>query len=264
MLPLPMRRRSTRRSTVRRGATALAVAAIASLAACSSGDDTDPATSGPPGSAPQAGGTSSTPPSSVSAAVTSAAPTPTPTTTTVAASTVPASPTSAPGSTGAPPTPPSTVTGTTDVPVTYASVEDEVAARYVAYWDARHAVLSGDALPDPNDPRLAAHAVGNQLAIVTTEVQRYHDEGRRVARPTVPADHQVVTVVSVDGDTAEVQECFVDDGMILDRATGAVLEDGVVTINMLGTMHRVDGAWKLAEVTVIQHWEGVAGCALAG
>lgn len=144
----------------------------------------------------------------------------------------------------------------------YGSVEEEITARFVAYWDARHQVLSSDTVPDPNDARLAAHAVGEQLAVVTGEVERYRDEGRRLARPDNPVGHQVVTVASVDGGSAEVQECFVDDGVIVDRASGAVLNDRVVTLNSRGVMHRVDGVWKLAEYRVIQSWEGVAGCAL--
>lgn len=148
-------------------------------------------------------------------------------------------------------------------PPVYGSAEEQVTARFVEYWDARHQVLAADTEPDPNDSRLAAHAVGEQLEVVRAEVQRYRDEGRRLTRAESPVNYQVVTVVSVDGDTAEVQECFVDDGVIVDRATGAVLNDRVVTLNSQAVLRRVDGLWKLAEYRVIQSWEGVAGCALA-
>lgn len=125
-------------------------------------------------------------------------------------------------------------------------------------------VLSADAPPDPADPRLGQHAVGERLDAFTAEVQRFRDEGLRLAAAAAPTGVQSVTVVSVDGDSAEVRECFVDDALVLDRATGAVVNDDLVTLSSRATVRRVDGVWKVAEVVVLQSWEGVAGCALAG
>jgi hypothetical protein len=140
---------------------------------------------------------------------------------------------------------------------------DEIVARYVSYWDARFAVLSGDEPGDPNDPRFAYFAIGAQLASASAETQRFNDQGRRLARPPDPVDLQRVVVQSINDEEAQLQECFVDDALVVDRASGSVIDDDVVTLNSTATMRFVDGVWKLEEATVIQRWEGVAGCALA-
>ena len=140
------------------------------------------------------------------------------------------------------------------------SVEDEIISRYVGYWDARLAANSGT--PDPNDPALREFATGRQLETVIAETRANLDEGLAFrARPN-PADFRKVTVVEVDGDRAVVQECFVDDGLVVRRDTGEVVNDTVATHNVRGELVRIDGAWRVSEARLVQRWEGVAGCAL--
>lgn len=140
------------------------------------------------------------------------------------------------------------------------SVEDEIIARYVGYWNARLAANSGT--PDPNDPALREFATGRQLETVIAETQANLDQGLAFrARPN-PADFRKVTVVEVDGDRAVVQECFVDDGLVVRRDTGEVVNDTVATHNVRGELVRIDGAWRVSEARLVQRWEGVAGCAL--
>jgi len=232
------------------------IASVALLASCSSND------------------TTATVPSSTNAAIAPTAPTTMRSTTTV--DVVPDSPpdNSPPASTTttadvtdssaattlAPPTspPPTTVPGEV-----FESVEEEIAARYVGFWDARFVVNSADAVGEPSDPRLAEYATGAQLEQVMADTQRFAEQGLRLARPPQPADFRQVEVVSIDGDTAMVQECYVDDGLLVDRTTGDVVNDAVSTHNVSATMHRIDGVWKVEAARLIQRWEGVEGCALA-
>ena len=140
------------------------------------------------------------------------------------------------------------------------SVEDEIIARYVGYWDARLAANSGT--PDPNDPALREYATGEQLEAVIAETRANLDQGLAFrARPN-PADIRTVAVVEVDGGHAVVQECFVDDGLVVRRDTGEVVNDTVATHNVRGELVRIDGAWRVSEARLVQRWEGVAGCAL--
>ena len=140
------------------------------------------------------------------------------------------------------------------------SVEDEIIARYVGYWDARLAANSGT--PDPNDPALREYATGEQLETVIAETRANLDQGLAFrARPN-PADVRTVTVVEVDGDRSVVQECFVDDGLVVRHDTGEVVNDTVATHNVRGELVRIDGAWRVSEARLVQRWEGVAGCAL--
>lgn len=69
--------------------------------------------------------------------------------------------------------------------------------------------------------------------------------------------------MNVDGTTAQLQECSVNDGVVYEVDSGQVIDDTVVTRSVEATMEQVDGVWKLAATRVVQSWEGVAGCALS-
>lgn len=142
------------------------------------------------------------------------------------------------------------------------SPQDEIIDRYVGFWDAR--AEANTATPNPDDPALSEFATGEQLERVIDETRQRRDDGLalRAAEPS-RTDH-TVTVVSVGADRAELQDCFVNDGVVYRVATGEVVDDSVVTRNVSAVMVLADGVWKLEQATVIQEWEGVAGCALAG
>lgn len=154
-----------------------------------------------------------------------------------------------------------TVVSTSDPSTPVDTTHQAIIEAYEGYWDARIAANTGT--PNPQDPALAQFATGNQLEAVIKETQENLDQGRAFLAAPNPATFRQVTVVSVDGDRAEVQECFVDDGQLIERATGAVINDTVATQSVLGTLRLVDGTWKVSGSDLIQRWEGVAGCALA-
>lgn len=131
---------------------------------------------------------------------------------------------------------------------------------YVGYWDARFAANTGT--PDPDDPALERYATGAQLEAVIAETRANLEQGTAFEAAPQPVDFRRVRVVEVEGDRAEVQECFVDDGRLVERGTGTVINDTVATQSVIGTLRYVDGAWKVSETKLIQRWEGVAGCAL--
>ena len=157
-----------------------------------------------------------------------------------------------------------TTTTTEATPVTTApgtTAEQEVIDRYVGYWNARFNANAG--VPNPDDPALRDFATGRQLDAVVAETQSNLDSGVAFERATEPHNIQRVTVVEIDGDRAVVQECVVDDGLVVSRDTGEVVDDSVSTHNVQAEMLRVDGVWKVSEARLLQQFEGVAGCALA-
>ncbi|MBK6856893.1 MAG: hypothetical protein IPG97_10195 [Microthrixaceae bacterium] len=157
-----------------------------------------------------------------------------------------------------------TTTTTEATPVTTApgtTAEQEVIDRYVGYWNARFNANAG--VPNPDDPALRDFATGRQLDAVVAETQSNLDAGVAFERATEPHNIQRVTVVEIDGDRAVVQECVVDDGLVVSRDTGEVVDDSVSTHNVQAEMLRVDGVWKVSEARLLQQFEGVAGCALA-
>lgn len=137
----------------------------------------------------------------------------------------------------------------------------EVVARYREFWDVRFEANRNPV--DPNDPRLEQLATGKQLETVLTETRQRLDQGLAVRRPEPSESRNRVKVIEVTGDTATLQDCATNDGIIYRVATGQVLDDSVVTRSVEATMRRVDGAWRLADTRVIQEWRGVSGCALS-
>jgi hypothetical protein len=141
------------------------------------------------------------------------------------------------------------------------AVRDEIVRRYLAYWEARRSANTG--IPDPASPALVALATGEQLAVVVGETQRNLDDGVTFQERPNPASIQRVRVVEVDGDRAEVQECVVDDELVVNRGTGAVVDDAITTHNVVANLERIDGEWRVSAARLVQRWEGIAGCALA-
>lgn len=141
------------------------------------------------------------------------------------------------------------------------STEEEIVARYIAYWDARFAANSGT--PNPDDPALRDFATGAQLDAVIAETRANLENGLAFRPAANPSDIQRVDVIQLEGDHAVVQECVVTDGVIYRRDTGEVVDGEVYTQNIRGELQYVDGAWRVSSARLIQQWEGVAGCAHA-
>jgi len=135
----------------------------------------------------------------------------------------------------------------------------EIVSRYKQFCEVRFELNRTPV--NPADPRLAQFATGKQLDNVVTETRQRLNQGLAVRRPEPSASKNRVKVVQVVGDTASLQDCATNDGVVYRVATGQVLDDGVVTRSVEATMRRVDGVWRLADSRVIQEWKGVAGCA---
>jgi hypothetical protein len=140
-------------------------------------------------------------------------------------------------------------------------VEEEVVERYEAFWEARFEANTDPVNPD--HPGLREYATGAQLENVIEETERNAREGRAFRRPENSQGRRTVDVTRIDGGTAVLQDCVVNDGIVYRVDTGEVLDDSVVTHNVEATMVQVDGEWKLEQARLVQRWEGVAGCALA-
>lgn len=141
------------------------------------------------------------------------------------------------------------------------SVEQEIAARYAAYWQARFDANQNP--PNPDHPGLREYATGEQLDNVVDETRRNLDDGLALRKPENSVARSSVRVVTVTGDEATLQECVVDDGIVYRFRTGEVVNDTVATHSVEASMRRVDGEWKVATTRLLQRWEGVAGCARA-
>lgn len=135
----------------------------------------------------------------------------------------------------------------------------DIAARYKQFWDVRYEANRNPV--NPSDPRFAQFATGKQLDNVVTETRQRRDQGLAIRRPDSSVSRNRVKVLEVTSDTARLQDCATNDGIVYRVATGQVVDDSVVTRSVEATMLKVDGAWRLADTRVLQEWKGVAGCA---
>ena len=177
------------------------------------------------------------------------------TSTTVAPTTQPT--TSAPQTTAAPDTSPTTEPTDVSTPI-----EEVVADQIRGYFDARGAANAAPA-PNPEDPRLAEFAVGEELAAVVANTQTRLDSGQAIR----PGDEGLADIrvgfVDAGASGASAAACAVDDGVIYDLATDAVVNDDVVTHTYQIDLELHDEVWKVSRIVRVQQWEGVAGCALS-
>lgn len=166
--------------------------------------------------------------------------------------------------TGLPSAVSSTTSGSTVPAVTATTppAEDVVIVdRYKKFWEARLAANQAPANPD--FPDLRTFATGEQLDQVILETRQRRDKGLAIKKPSRSAYERRVKLVSIEGDSAVVQDCVTDDLIVYKVATGEVVDDATITRNVSATMRRVDGTWRLAAARLVQEWKGVAGCALS-
>lgn len=135
-----------------------------------------------------------------------------------------------------------------------------VLERYLAYWDARFEVNEEPASADV--ALLEEYATGAQLEAARAEAARLNTEGLAFRLPPNSVTRREPRVVSLADGMAEIQDCDINDGILYRTSTGEVVDDSVVTRNVSAVMRLVDGEWRLESATVLQQWDGVAGCAL--
>ncbi|MBT8239770.1 MAG: hypothetical protein KJN63_00920 [Acidimicrobiia bacterium] len=155
---------------------------------------------------------------------------------------------------------PSTTTATPTEPEV--AIEEVVADRIRGYFAARETANAAPA-PNPDDPLLAEFAVSEELAAVTANTQTRLNAGQAI-RPGEQGLADIrVGFVDAGASAVKAAACAIDDGVIFDVATGAVVNDDVVTHNYQINLELHDGVWKLSRIVRVQQWEGVAGCALS-
>ncbi len=171
------------------------------------------------------------------------------------AATTTAAPTVAPAPTTA------TTVPTTTVPATTTTAVDEeaaVIAAYLAYWDAFFAVTNPGQPDSPLIDQVATGEAAERLRDVAAD-RLATNLATRLPEPSV-SSHSV-SVVAIEGDTAEIRDCLVDDSYKLDLATGEITDDAVATSLLAVRMVRTEQGWKLAFPAVrLQRWDGVSTC----
>lgn len=148
-------------------------------------------------------------------------------------------------------------TALAETTVTTLSPEAEVEAAIAAYDAMINRIVQA---PDPNDPEIAQRATGANRERVEAGFAQLVALGQ-YGKPG-PNRRSTVLRTVVSGAEATADVCEVDDGLLIDAATGDVLDDDVVTRLVVISLERVDGAWLIARIDPTNSsWEGVSDCA---
>jgi hypothetical protein len=120
----------------------------------------------------------------------------------------------------------------------------KVEADYLAYWDA---VLKAQAGPTPEDPELKKHATGQAYRENYTNLSTLRREGWR----TKGSYSHRVEVVSIEGETARLQDCAdPSKSRLYSVKTGKPVEQAIGKRGKTEyTLRRQNGVWKVAAMT---------------
>jgi hypothetical protein len=139
--------------------------------------------------------------------------------------------------------------------------EEAAKAAYLAYWDAYM-----EATTEPVDPELPAMqelVTSDHKRVVTRNLEDRQARGEAVRRPAgSQATHEIQSAELQPDGSVKIIECEVDDAVVYVVATGAVIDDALVTKLATADMVEVDGSWRVAHSEVIQRWQGVVECAV--
>lgn len=154
-----------------------------------------------------------------------------------------------------------TLTDPTTTPPTTADVSKVVGDSYLAYLDAFERASE---IPDPFWPALKETSTGGEYKEAFDQLQAWKVSGRVAVYPGPASRYRAPEAVTVNGTTATLRHCLVDDGQVKVKSTGEVVDDHVETLLFQVTLVLEEDRWRVSDTTVEQRWEGVAGCAAAG
>ena len=147
-------------------------------------------------------------------------------------------------------------------------LEEYLARRYEAYWQAFDiARNSPTADPGTDYPELFNLAAGDQLSTAYLELGELFDSGHAIREPETPAvpgldansSHRV-RIESLEEGVAELVSCLVNDQIRYDVETGDIVSDQVRTVQARSTMARAEGTWKVIRSEAVALESGVGGC----
>ena len=144
---------------------------------------------------------------------------------------------------------------TADPTTTAPSVEADVEAAYLAYWEMVERLTNS---PDPDDPEISQRAIGTALTTFVDSVTTLQAQGQVVM--TGPQTRHDVTSIELSADGVTLRDCNVDDSKRVEASTGDELIEAVATNLLEVTLVESDGAWLVSSIRRVGAWEGVTRC----
>jgi hypothetical protein len=113
------------------------------------------------------------------------------------------------------------------------------------YRGAVLALHDAGATADPQLAALAAHLGEPLLGSWRERILALRIQGRRVRFPTPSRFDVSVEAVRLAADEAQVESCEVDDAVVFELASGAVVNDRVVVRRVTSVVARAGGSWRV-------------------
>ena len=135
-------------------------------------------------------------------------------------------------------------------------------AAKAAYLAFMHAVRAAEAAPvTPHLPDVQAVMTGLQQTQITANLEGMQARGEAVRLPENSQDSQEVLTASLQPDgSVLLKACEINDAVVYDVATGAVVDDDVITIEVDVTVVQENGVWKVADTVITEESNGVVPC----
>jgi hypothetical protein len=144
---------------------------------------------------------------------------------------------------------------TADATTTVPSVEAEVEAAYLAYWEMNERLAGA---PNPADPEIERLSMGTARDRLVSGLTGFVTKGQTVRFNDAYA-HDILSIDRA-GETAGLRDCYVDDATVLDADSGEELESATSTLYLEVTLTHTPDGWKVSEVERLRIWDGVAQC----
>jgi len=143
----------------------------------------------------------------------------------------------------------------TDRTTTTVSPEAEVEAAYLAFWDM--AVRLAES-PNPDDPEISERASGDARTDLVDGLRALQNQNQHSEFGS-EYGHEVLST-EIDGETATVEDCAVDDSKIVNVETGEVAVEGIGTERLSATLLWSDDGWVVDKFVQIEVWSGAVAC----
>jgi hypothetical protein len=158
-----------------------------------------------------------------------------------------------------------TASSTTAAPPTTLDEETrKVEAAKAAFLDYYEAFFTAAAEPvNPQLPELQRLMTGDQRRIVTRNLEDMRARGHATRLPPDSHRRQDPRVVTLRADgSVEVTSCEVDDSIVYEVDTGAVINDDVVTNVIAATLVNERGQWKITFSERTKTSPGIVECVI--
>ena len=132
---------------------------------------------------------------------------------------------------------------TADPTTTAPSVEADVEAAYLAYWEMVERLAQA---PEPDDPEIEARSTGRVRNQLVDNLTTMRTEGQRIEFG--PSNGHDVVNVDIDGASATVSDCVIDEGVQIDDATGERVEYPATLGLLEATMVNSDNGWIVESI----------------